>query len=287
VTRHEAQAILLLFRPHSADAEDPQIVAAMELARRDPELGRWFEQHRRFQSAVRAGFQQIKAPDHFKVALLAAHKAQAEGRFHSVPDISIENKPAGSESLPARGARGWSRFWPMAGLPAQPWWQRPAWLSAAAAMVLLIGVAVFWHRPNIPDRFSDYRAMMVSKAVRGYNMDWPTDNMPQLRQRLAEKGAPADYELSRGLETLHLTGGATFTWRGNPVAMVCFNRATNQNFWLFVMRTEALKDPPLLTPKLDGVLGGLKTASWTRGGKTYLLAGPDEADFEKKYPPQL
>jgi hypothetical protein len=287
VTRKEAQEILLLFRPGTADAEDAQIVAAMEVARRDPELGRWFEQHRRFQTAIRAGFRQIEAPEHLKIALLAAQKAQAGSLLNRVPDGSIEDKSVGLEPSSSRGPGGWSRFWQMARPPARPWWQRPPSLSAAAAIILLVGLALLWPRPNVPDRFADYRAMMVSKAVRGYNMDWPTDNMRELRQRLEGKGAPADYELTQGLGTLHLTGGATFTWRGNPVAMVCFNRATNQNFWLFVMKTKALKDSPSQTPKLDGVLSGLKTASWTRGANTYLLAGPDEPDFAQKFLPQL
>jgi hypothetical protein len=283
MTREEAQEVLLLFRPGTADAEEPQIIAAMEVARRDPELGQWFEQHQRFQATMRAGFRRIGAPEHLKVALLAAQKTQAE---------MSRSLPAESEAVAGTTGRRapspwWAKFWPAMGRPSRAWWQQPLWLSTSAAMVILTGLVLFWPKTNIPDRFADYRAMMVSKAKRDYNMDWATDNMKQLRQRFGEKAAPADYHLTPGLEGLHLTGGARLTWRGNPVAMVCFLSGTNQKFWLFVMKSEALKDAPGQAPKMDGLLSGLLTASWTRGGDIYLVVGPDEADFARKYLPEL
>ena len=264
MTRQEAQEILLLFRPGTADAEEPQVIAAMEVAQRDPELGRWFEQHQRFQTAMRAGFRRIEAPEHLKIALLAAQKTQAEmsGR--------IQAESEAVTGTTGRRARSfwWPKLWPAAGRPSRAWWQQPLWLSTAAAMLVLAGFMLFWPKLNTPDRFGNYRAMMVSKAVRGYNMDWTTDDMKQLRQRFGEKAAPADYQLTAGLQNLHLLGGASFTWRGNPVAMVCFRSSTNQNFWLFVMRSGALKDAPTQAPKMDGLLSGLFTASWTRGGES-------------------
>jgi hypothetical protein len=66
----EAKEVLLLYRPGTADAADPQIAEALELAGRDPELRRWFDQHRAFQKAVRAKFQQIEVPAHLKTSLL-------------------------------------------------------------------------------------------------------------------------------------------------------------------------------------------------------------------------
>ena len=71
MTRGNIKEILLLYRPGTADAEDPQIAEAIELSRHDPELGRWFGQHQRFQAAIRAKLRQIEPPKHLKFALLA------------------------------------------------------------------------------------------------------------------------------------------------------------------------------------------------------------------------
>jgi hypothetical protein len=66
----EAREVLLLYRPSIADAADPRVAEALELAGRDPELGRWFDQHSAFQKAMRAKFQQIEVPAHLKASLL-------------------------------------------------------------------------------------------------------------------------------------------------------------------------------------------------------------------------
>ena len=71
MTPSQAKEILLLYRPGTADAEDPQVVAAVGLARRDPELARWFERHCGFQNAMSAKLRQIEVPLHLKAALLA------------------------------------------------------------------------------------------------------------------------------------------------------------------------------------------------------------------------
>ena len=123
---------------------------------------------------------------------------------------------------------------------------------------------------------------MVSGALREYGMDIKTNDMRVVRQELASRGAPADYVVPRGLGRLRLTGGGRLTWRSNPVGMVCFNRGDNQMLFLFVLKRSALKDPPPATPRLAKV-NELLTASWTQGDETYVLAGPEEADFVQKY----
>jgi hypothetical protein len=247
----EAKEILLLYRPGTADAEDPEIIQAMSVARRDPDLARWFERHCVFQSAMQTKLRQIKVPEHLKVALMANDEAFAP----SVP--------------PGRG-----------------WWRKPAWMGAAAAvMLLLAGFTVFWLKPKVPDRFADYQQTIVSKAMRGYAMDWEINDMRQLRQHIAGGGAPSDYAVTEGLQKLKLTGGAVFRWRSNPVAMVCFDRGNKQMVFLFVMQKAALKDPPPASPT-EARVSDFTTASWTNGEKTYLVAGPEGVDLSN-YVPKL
>ena len=241
----EAREILLLYRPGTADAADPQMAEALERARQDPELGRWFENHRAFQKAMRAGFQQIEVPAHLKISLLTQNPAQ--------------QRP----------------------IPPQPWWRSPVWL-AAAAVVLLLGLAGAWLKPRPANRFANYQSRVVSEAQREYRMDLVTNDMRQIRQFMASRGAPADYDVARGLEHLQLTGGGRLTWRSNPVTMVCFDRGDKQMLFLFVLKRSAVKDPPPASPQLARV-NQMLTASWTHGDNTYVLAGPEEADFLEKY----
>ena len=42
---HEVRQILALFRPDTADEQDPSFREARQLAKTDPELARWFDQH--------------------------------------------------------------------------------------------------------------------------------------------------------------------------------------------------------------------------------------------------
>ena len=245
MTSSEARDILLLYRPGTADAADPKMAEALALARQDPELGRWFEQHRAFQKSMRAGFRQIEVPAHLKASLL------------------IQN--SGRRTI----------------ITPQVWWRSPIWLTAVATVVLALGLAVFWPNSRSLDRFANFQSRMVGAAQLAYRMDIETNDMQQVRQFMASSGAPADYDLARGLEHLQLTGGGRLTWRSNPVAMVCFDRGDKQMLFLFVMKRSAVKDAPPKTPRLAKVRDML-TASWTQGDKTYLLAGPDDSALLRK-----
>ncbi len=72
--REQAKQILLLYRPGSADAQDPQVARALDLASQDRELSCWFEEHCAFQERVRAKLRQIKVPKHLKQTLLTRPK---------------------------------------------------------------------------------------------------------------------------------------------------------------------------------------------------------------------
>lgn len=246
MTPEQAKGILLLYRPGTADAEDPEMIEAVALARQEPELGRWFDQHRSYQAAMRAKFRELEAPEHLKLALLAGQR-----------NILVPSVPA--------------------------WWRRPVVWAAAAAVMLLLGLALFPRRPPVPDRFVNYRETMVSAAIGGYYMDWQTADMEQLRNSIGSKGAPADYALSPELQQLSLLGGAVLHWRGHPVTMLCFGHGAART-WLFVVKTSGLPDPPVTGSNASKV-SQLFTAGWTRGNETYLLAS-EEPDLAK-YVPKL
>ncbi len=245
MTHDQARHVLLLFRPGSVDERDPKFAEALELVGGNPELARWFEEHCAFQSAMRSKLRQIAAPADLRDRILAAQAAQKIIR------------------------------------PAV-WWRQPAWMAAAAAIVLLLGLAAFWMQPSAPDRFANFQTRMVGTVLREYRMDLVTNDMGQVRQFLRGKGAPDDYEVTKGLAQLQLSGCGLLRWRGQPVSMVCFDRGDKEMLFLFVVDRSAMKDPPAETPQVARV-NQLLTVSWARGDKAYLLAGLEESDFARKY----
>ncbi len=242
MTMPEAKQILLLHRPWLRESPDAATSEALALAGRHQELGRWWADHLACQQALRAKLREIPVPPHLKANLLAELKVAR-------PDF---------------------------------WHRPPVWLAIAAACVLLIGIAALILQPRTPDRFADFRSRMVRSALRQYSMDIVTNDMQQVRQFMAGRGAPANYTLPRGLERLSLTGGAALKWRSAPVAMVCFDRGDKEMLYLFVMDRTMVKDAPPGTPQVQKV-NRLVTVSWSEGDRAYVLAGPEEADFSRKY----
>lgn len=243
MTRDEAMRVLLLYRPSSPDAEDPETTQALALAKTDPELGRWFTEHCAFQIAMREGLRKVKVPANLRDQILAGRKIVRPVAF----------------------------------------WRNPQTLAAAAMLLVLLSLAVFWvKKSSDPARFENFQLRMVSTALREYRMDIVTNDMAQVRQYMASRGAPADYEVAPGLGKLELTGGGFLRWRSHPVAMVCFNRGDNQMLYLFVMNRAALKDPPPANPQISRS-NDVVSVSWTKGDKTYMLAGPNEPEFLRKY----
>jgi hypothetical protein len=242
VNRKEAKQLLLLYRPESAEAPDPGTAAALALLDEDADLREWFEKEREFQRALRQKLRQLPAPAALRERILA--------------DSKVVRLP--------------------------PRWRHPAWLAAAAAILLLLGLAVLQLGSRAPDRFADFRSRMVGTVLREYRMDIETNSMAQVRRFLASQGTPADYQVPAGLDRLKLTGAGALRWRGHPVSMVCFDRGGGVMLFLFVMPRAAAKDPPSAAPSVAQV-NKLLTASWTEGDKAYILAGPPEPDFARKY----
>src|SRR5438105_3187755 len=94
----QAKEILKLCRPGVGDETNPEVQAALELAKTDPELECWWEHQQAFTAAMREKFRQIEPP---------------EGLYERI--LANRNQP-----------------WVV------PWWRRPAFLALAASIVLLL-----------------------------------------------------------------------------------------------------------------------------------------------------
>jgi len=244
MTIEQAKEVLALYRGTPLDAQDAEVKEALALARSNPELQAWLDAQLAFHSGLRQKMRSLSPPPGLKEKLLARGKI-------------VE--------------------------PPIAWWRQPLRI-AVAAVLLFSGIifAVLLQPGGTHDRFAQFQSRMVGTALRQYRMDILTNDMSQVRTFMASRGAPADYTIPDKLERLQLTGGGALKWRNNPVAMVCFDRGDRQMLYLFVTDRRAIKDAPKETIKVEQV-SDLLAVSWSEGDKTYLLAGPVEPDFTRKY----
>jgi uncharacterized membrane protein YbaN (DUF454 family) len=246
MTRREAQEILLSYRPGAEPADDPQVAAALELARTDAGLRQWYEQHRAWDATVRQKLNALPVPADLKASILAGDRVVA-GPSH--------------------------------------WWNRRAAVLAAAAMIaLLITLAVMLVRrpaPATSGGLAQFRDEVVRKVLRNYDMSLETNKVQEIRAHLAQRGAPADFRLPDGLQKLKLAGCGVLTDRASRVvSMVCYEDERNQLVWMFVAKANDMR-PPSAGPVFERVVS-CATISWFEGDTVYVLASErSEAELRK------
>lgn len=253
MTPQQAKQILLNFRPWIKDVPDPEEGAARALCRQDADLARWFENHCAVQTAIHARFNQLPVPEGLKEQILSEYKSRA----------------------------------------GMVWWRQPALLAAAAALAILVSLGSLWlstpRQPNEEVSFAAYRSRMVRTALRAYSMDLETNDVAQIRSYLAQHQAHADYTLPRNLDQTSSVGCGVLSWQGKPVTMVCFRTGKSlapgakSDLFLFVIDQEDLPNPPRVNTPTFAAVSTLVTASWSEGGKVYVLATPDESDLRHRF----
>lgn len=252
----EVRQILLIYRPGTTDADDPDVAQALALAKSDPELARWFEEHCARQNALREKFRQIPVLAGLKEQIISEEAAKMKSASH-------RQKIVGAVAV------------------------------AAILMALLtVGIRFLPHKavvlpPN--NTLASYQNNMMGWALAGYRMNLLTGDPAQIQTFLAKNQAPADYVLPSGLQKTPLSGCAVENWFNAKTSMICFLTgkplAQNQqsDLWLFVINRSAMIDPPANTAPQIATLDGLMTATWTQDGKVYLLGVAGDESTIKKY----
>jgi hypothetical protein len=95
----------------------------------------------------------------------------------------------------------------------------------------------------------------------------------ELRAWLAERGAPSDFEVPRGLRDVQGLGCQSYTVGGAKVSLMCFMLGQDQFAHLFIVDRDALKDAAPNASPVVRTEGGTPVATWTSGGKGYVLIG--------------
>ena len=163
-----------------------------------------------------------------------------------------------------------------------PRWRQPKTWAAAAAIILLLGLAALLWKPAPEDSFATFRSRMVRGVLRQYRMDIQTNDMAAIRQFLATNRAPADYVLPPSLMKLPPTGAGVMSWQGGRVSMVCLNSGAQGTLFLFIADRSAMQQTPDAGRDYTAV-SQLMTVSWTEGGKVYVLAGTGERETLERY----
>ncbi len=240
MNRDEATYILRAYRVDGQDANDPQFRKALELVRLDPELARWFAEEQAVDIRVAHKLRAFPVPSDLKSQLLAVRKIV---------------------TLPA-------------------WWQRRGWqVAAAAGVALLVTISVLFIRLATPadfacgqSSFAQYRDTMADFAGNKlWRLDLNSPDVKEVRRWLTQKDAPGDLQLPAGLDGRPSVGCRVLNWGGKKVALVCFELANHEKAHLLVIDRDALSDAPAESPQFAQT-GKIATLSWSRDGKTYVLA---------------
>jgi len=255
MNRDEARQILLLYRPGTMDAGDPQIAEALVLAKRDPELSRWLDELSARQETVRAKFRQITPPAGLKEQIISEHVAQTKGNLQVRKILAIA-----------------------------------ATTAIIASLIALATLYLPRHQIQPEVRtLASYQNQMVGFALGPYGMALATNDLIQIRNFLARGHAPSDYTLPAPLEKVVTTGCTVKYWSGTRVSMICFRTGKPLppgrpgDLWLFVADSTAITGLPDTTAPQFAQVSQIITVTWTQNGKLYLLATEGDEQELRKY----
>ena len=287
----EAKEILRLYRPGTADVQDPAFATALEFARHDEELAQWLKNHHARHAAIRNQFKQIAIPAGLKEQILAEQNprsamANADARSRRGDEADDRNARENSSSHVDDDRSEISSNIIRKNFS---WWRKPVFLRAAAVFVLLLGIAAIWFQQSGKNDYSQYRVRMVSTALRTYAMDLETSDLNRIQRFLAERNAPSEYTLPDELKRLEATGCVVVRWQNNPISMICFRTGQplrpgeKSDLFLFVAdRATFSNHASIGSPDIEKI-NRLTTASWVHGDKVFLLAAPGDEESLRKF----
>jgi hypothetical protein len=244
MNQEEAKAILQACRPGGRDAGDPLFAEALALAQRDPELQKWLAQEQALDAALQAKLREaMPIPFGLKTRLLAQRKA----------------------------------------IRPKAWWLRPAWfVPAAAALVLFAALAAVWVRQANAPQFAALRETLLQNSMMmDGHLGLMAQDMTKIQDWLKEKSAPADFALPAALHDAMLKGCKVLDWHGQKVTMLCLG-AGGKHMDLFVIDCTRFRDFTPTETAQFAQAGGMSTAIWRNGQKTYLLAASGEESMLRK-----
>jgi hypothetical protein len=236
VDNREAKFILSAYRPAGQDANDTRFSDALEQARHDPLLQRWFEESVAFDAVMTEKLRGVPVSRELRESILAGAKVSRLPR----------------------------------------WTNRVRKWAIAAALILSVTLGnLIWHgtRPAQLGGWQKAAIGVISSLVRNESsFDAQSRDAGDLVGWLRANHAPAVQNLPGSLGKLATLGCKTFSWNGTPVSVICFMRPDGGLVHLVTTNVTgatavAVKAKPMLVRQ-----GDWTTATWREGDKIYMLA---------------
>ncbi|HTR42183.1 MAG TPA: hypothetical protein VMH87_11265 [Pseudomonadales bacterium] len=241
MNNQEAKLILQAYRTGGQDAADPFFAGALEQARRDPELQKWFAEENAVNARLHARLETaIPVPAGLKADLLALRKTV---------------RPAS-------------------------WWSQPMKLAAALVILVSFGV-VFLLLSQKPSPLASFRETMArSSAQMQEHVAFESHDFGKIQQWLQSRNLDTNFDLPAMLQAGIPQGCRTVDWNGSKATMICFF-VNGQHMDLFVIDRTGLPAFPENGAPQFAQANGLMTATWASGGKVYLLVGQNKELLQK------
>jgi hypothetical protein len=243
----EAKFILNAYRPGGQDASDPRFAEALEQARRDPILQRWFDESIAFDAAMTEKLCAAPVPGDLRESILAG--------------VKVSRAPRWKNRL-----RKWA-------------------IAAALVLSATLG-GLIWHstRPATLTGWQMQALDVISSLVRQESsFDAQSHNPADLMKWLRANHAPAGERLPDNLEKLASLGCKTLLWRGKPVSVICFSRPEGGLIHLVVTNVSEASDRAI-KPKAKLIQQGhWAMATWRDGQMIYMLALEGSRDQLRSY----
>jgi hypothetical protein len=228
----EAKFILRAYRPNGADAGDAKFSAALEQAKRDPELGRWLERELALDRAVANKVRAFAPPTGLRDAILTG----------------------GKMSVPAR----------------RSWWSEPQWMALAASVALAVGLSVAWPRFAAAGEARQFGEFAMNDMVVAPNHEAHGPGMGQLAALMSDTTRKLSGGLPIEFDALRANGCRTVRFAGHDVLEVCFERAGSE-YHVYVMRRTGKTRFDSKGPRFAETASGAAAAVWSDERYLYAL----------------
>lgn len=242
----EARSILYLHRMGESALDEAKLREALRKAEADPSLAQWWQTEQELDQVIASKLAATRVPSDLKARI---HAGTPPGR----PPQAVRSS--------------WSRT-----------------VLALAASIVVLGVLFSsWRGPFQPAAsLANYRDEMVSFIKVPPNLELESTDLTRLQEFLAQADAPAGFAVPKNLERYEPVGCRVLRFRGHDVSLVCFKIGHNQLAHLFVADAKLIPNAGRSSAPIFAAERDWMTATWTEGGRAYLLTVKgDRAATEK------